>query len=209
MIAADALLEDLYVTGAVHRLDGVHALIRSARGEHVLAELLPVSRSLPEAAVHELRGVDLLETGGLLPGTHVPDQRLKHLPALRVPEHRPRRLFLHVKQVQLAADAPVIALLGLLEAVQILIELLLIRPRRSINSLQHWIARVAAPISPRNFHQLERAQLPSRGNVGTAAQVDPIALAVEADGLLRGDVSDDLRLVVLAHVSKELHGRIA
>jgi hypothetical protein len=44
-------------------------------------------------------------------------------PAAGVPEHHARRLFLGMEQVELAAELAVIALLGLLEAMQVLLEL--------------------------------------------------------------------------------------
>ena len=53
-IDCDALVEDLHVARAVHRLDGEHALIGRLRQEHVLAELLQVAGLLPQHAVHDL-----------------------------------------------------------------------------------------------------------------------------------------------------------
>src|SRR3546814_6696593 len=60
----DALLEDLHVTGAVHRLHSQDALL-GLGDEHVLVELLPVSRGLPQRAVDELRCPHLDVAGGL------------------------------------------------------------------------------------------------------------------------------------------------
>ena len=42
-----------------------------------------------------------------------------------------------------------------------------------------------------------------------ATQIHPASLAVEADGLVRGDAGDDLGLVVLAQPFEERHGLIA
>ena len=128
-IAADALLEDLHVARAVHRLDGVQPLVRRARHEHVLAELLQVARLLPQRGVHDLRRVDFLEAGALLRLAHVADQALEDAPALGMPEHRAGRLFLHVEQVELAADLAMVALLGLFEPVQVVLQLLSRWPR--------------------------------------------------------------------------------
>ena len=50
-IALEAVLEDLHVAGAVHRLAAEHALVRQHPVvEHVLAVVLPVPGELPEAA---------------------------------------------------------------------------------------------------------------------------------------------------------------
>ncbi len=64
-IRAQAVLEDLDVARAVHRLDGEDALVLgvlAGRGrlEHVLAEPAPVARGLPQRLVEQLRRVDFL-----------------------------------------------------------------------------------------------------------------------------------------------------
>src|SRR5438105_4754404 len=114
-VAAQPVLEDLHVARAVHGLDGVEPLVRGLGEIHVLAELLHVARLPPELRVHELRGAHLLVPGGGLPLAHVPNERLDLGPAPRMPDHRARRLLLQVKQVEVLADAAVIALLRFLE----------------------------------------------------------------------------------------------
>ena len=60
-IGLQAVLEDLHVPGAVHRLDRVDALVVVAmlREEHHLAILLHVAGGDPQRGIHELRRVDL------------------------------------------------------------------------------------------------------------------------------------------------------
>ena len=203
------MLEDLDVARAVHGLDGVEPLVRGLGEIHVLAELLHVARLPPELRVHELRGAHLLVPGGGLPLAHVPNERLEHGPAPRMPEHRARRLLLQVKQVEVLADAAVIALLRFLEPLQVLLELLLVRPGGAVDPLQHLVARIATPVSPRHLGELEGLELARRRHVRSAAQVDPVALPVEADLFLAGNSSDDLRLVELAQALEVLHGLIA
>ena len=205
-ITAQPLLEDLHVAGAVHRLDRIDALVRGLRREHVFAEFFPVARSLPKTAIHELGTVDLLEARGLLFLAHVADQRLEDAPALRMPEHRTGSLFLHVKQIEFAADLAVIAFLGLFETGQVIFEVLVVGPRRTVDALQHLVARVAAPIGTGYLHQLEYFELAGRGHVRAAAKIDPLALAVETDRLVRGDAGDDLGFVVLTEALEKRHG---
>ena len=201
-VAAQPLLEHLDVPGTVHRLDGEGALIRRLGHEHVLAEIGDVTGLHPELPVHDFRRVDFQIARRILPLAHVGDQLLEQSPALRMPKHRARRLLLQVEQVELLADAPVVALLGLLQARQVLLELLLVGPGRAVDPLQHLVARVAAPVGARDFHQLERLELAGARHMRAAAQILPIALPVQADRLVDGDRGDDLGLVMLAELLK-------
>ena len=90
-------------------------VLASSVDEHVLAIGLPVARGLPQRAVEHLRRVHLDIALGLLAPAHVGDERLEQRPALRMPEDRARPFFLEMEQVHLAAEAAVVAPLGLLE----------------------------------------------------------------------------------------------
>ena len=126
-----------------------------------------------------------------------------------MPEHAAHRLFLRVEQAEVAADAAVVALLRFLEAGEIRLQRLLVRPRGAVDALEHRVLRVAAPVGARDLHQLERAELARAGHVRTAAQVEPVALPVQADVFVRGDARDDLGLVVLAELLERLDRRVA
>ncbi len=119
-IRLQAVLENLDMARAVHRLDDVDPIAvvdliaRRLRHEHVLAERHPVAGSLPQRLVEQLRCVDLV-IDAAEPPPHVGDERLEHRPALGVPEDDARPLLLEMEEVHLAAEAPVIALLRFLE----------------------------------------------------------------------------------------------
>src|SRR5262245_7266475 len=117
-----------------------------------------------------------------------------------MPEHRAGSFFLEMKEVLLLADASMVTLFGLLEPREILLELLLVGPRGAVDPLQHLVARVAAPVGTGDLHELERTELAGAGHMRPAAQVEPVALAVEADLLAGGDARDDFSLVVLAQL---------
>ena len=102
-----------------------------------------------------------------------------------------------------------VALLGLLDAGEVRVEVLLPRPRGPVDALEHLVARVAAPVGAGELGQLEHLEAAGRRDVRAAAQVDEGALAVERDVLVRRDRRDDLGLVVLAHALEELHGLVA
>ena len=120
----------------------------------------------PEFPVHDLGAADFLVAGTVLALAHVGNELLEHGPAIRMPEHSARRFFLEVEQVELAADAAVIALLGLFEPLQIVLELLVVGPGRTVDALQHRVLRVTAPIGARDLRQLECADLPVDGTCG-------------------------------------------
>ena len=88
-----------------------------------------------------------------------------------------------------------IALLGLLELLQIGVELLLLRERGRIDARQHRPVRIAAPIGAGDLHQLEGvADLAGRGHVRPAAKVGPLALAIELHLLIGRNGVDQLDL---------------
>ena len=167
---------------------GLIAKVRSSGRlghEHVFAEIRDVTGLHPQLAVHDFRRVDLQVPRRVLALAHVGDQLLEQRPALRVPEHRARRLLLQMEQVELLADAPVIALLRLLEPGEVFLQLLLVGPGGAVDPLQHLVARIAAPVGARHLHELERLELAGARHVRAAAQVFPIALPVQADRLAR------------------------
>ena len=207
-VRAQTLVEDLHVAGTVHGLDRVIPLL-GLEHEHVVAELVGVAGLLPQGHVHHLRGADLLVTVPLLLNAHVLLDHLVQRPSRRVPEHHARRFVLGVEQVELLADPTVIALLRLLHALQVLLELLLVRPGGAVYALQHLVAGIAAPVGAGQLGQLERPELAGARHVGSAAQVHPFALAVDGNFLVGGQLADDLHLVVFAQVGERGHGFVA
>ena len=204
-VGAEALAEDLDMARAVHRLQREDlVLVLHPGDEHVLAELLPVSGAFPQRAVNQLRGLHLLVAGGVQPAAHVGLGGEVKLPALGVPEHAADRLFLEVEQVHLLADAAVVAAFRLLQHMQVGVEFLLVAPGGAIDARQHGVAVIAAPIRAGHLHQLERrTDIGGGAHVRSAAQIEPVALAIQRDGLVARQVLDDLRLVFLALVLEE------
>ena len=204
-VALEPILEDLNVAGAVHRLAAEHALVRGLGHEHVLAELLPMAGLLPELALHHVGRVHLDIAVILLAAAHIVDERAEQRPAVGVPEHRARRLFLEVEQVHLAAKAAMVALLGLFKLVNIGVELLFCGPGGAVDALELLALGVAAPVGAGQPHQLERrADLAGRGQMRPAAKVEPLALAVDLYIVAFRDRVDKLDLEALALVREEL-----
>ena len=188
---------------------GLIAYTRSS-GVRVVYMFSPNCSQCPDAS-HRLRSmssgrVDLLEAGRLLAFAHVADQRLEHAASpwdARTPRPAPPpacgtgrargrcggdRAF---RPPRVGAGSPRAASGPA-------------RPcRRSAAASR--CANRRANRRPATFISLKALQLAGRGHVRTAAQIHPIALAVEADRLARRDRCDDLGLVVLA----EARGRTA
>src|SRR6185437_11891377 len=87
---------------------------------------------------------------------------------------------------------------------QVLVEVLLGGPGGAVDALELGISGVAAPIGSGHAHQLESlAELPGRGQMWADAEIDEIALAVEADLLRRRDFLNPFGLVALADAGEE------
>ena len=127
-----------------------------------------------------------------------------------MPEDDARSLLLEMEQVHLAAEASVIALLGLLELLQVVVELFLGRPCGRVDAGQHRVFGIAAPIGARHLHELEGvADLAGRGHVRTAAQVEPVALGIDLEILAFGNRVNQLDLVGLAFLLEDLASLVA
>ena len=85
-------------------------------------------------------------------------------------------------QVELDGEPAMVALFCFFEAMQVLFELLVVRPRRAVDALQHRPRVIAAPVRAGHPLQREVAEPPRRGHVRAAAQIDErVAVAVIAD----------------------------
>ena len=183
------------VRRAVHRLER-HVVLASLlveHEEHVLAIDAPVPGDLPEALVVEQGSLDLLVSVALqlaeVRVELVDDRRT----ALR-PERRARREVMEEKQVELLAEHAVIAALGLLDAKEIRVELVLLEPRRPIDPLQHLTALVAAPVRTGGVQQLEMLELPRIRHVRATAEVHERAIAIHTDDLVVAKLGESLEL---------------
>ena len=203
-VAFQPLIEHLHVARAVHRLDRVIAALRLS-GEHVFSVVGPVPGLFPQAAVDDLRGLDLKIAVLALDLAHVLLKNLVKRPAIRMPEHHARRFFLGVEQAKALADFTVITLLGFFNTQDISCQLLFISPGRAIDTLQLLVLGIATPVGARQFGQLERFQEARIRDVRPAAHVDVFFMEVQAHGLFVRHVFDQAQLVVFAPSSKQLN----
>src|SRR5262249_21182313 len=100
----------------------------------------------------------------------------------------------------------VVTLLRLLLLLQPGIEVLLVEEGGAVDALEHRVAVIAPPVGAAGAEQLDDADLPGRGAVGTEAEVHPVTVPVEGQRLraLGADVLDDLHPELLALGPEEL-----
>ena len=182
-VAAPARLVDEQAAGAVHRLDRERLPVDL--GEvHVLLVVVPVARPLPELAAQDLRRAHLLVAGLDVLLAPVVDDRVPEAHALGVEEGEAGALLVEAEEVEVAAEAAVVALAGHLECLEIRRQLLLGRPGGAVDAREHRVVLVAAPVGAGQRGELEGAlaDLGGRGHVRPAAEVGELALGVDADG---------------------------
>ena len=113
------------------------------------------------------------------------------------------------EEVELLAEAAVVALLGFLDALEIRLEFLLVGERGAVDALEHRVLLVAAVVGTGDGEQLERADLVGVGDVRAAAEVGEVAADVERDLAVFRDVGEAFELVVLAASGEERMGVFA
>ena len=150
-IRLQPLVENLYVTRAVHRLNAVFTVLRR-RGEHCIFVVVPVTGFFPQDTVHHERTFNFLILVLFQFRTNKHFQFTEDGPAVVVPEYHTRRFFLHMVQVELFTDFTVVAFRGFFQALQVSVKRFFVCPRRTVNTLQHFVVAVATPVSPCRFH---------------------------------------------------------
>ena len=101
-----------------------------------------------------------------------------------------------------------VALFGLFQHGQVLLQIFLASPSRTVNTLQHFLGVVTTPIGAGQLHQLEVLELASTGHVGATAQIFEGAFAVERHILARRNAADDFGLVMLANTLEMRNGLV-
>ena len=187
------------------RLDCV-VLVVNDGGVHVLLVVIPVAGALPQLAVEDHRSGDLNVAIALVNLAPVVDERVLEDHAVGQEEREAGALLGQHEQTELLAELAVVALLRFFEHVKVLVKLVLLRERGAVDTLEHLLGGVTAPVSARNVHQLDAVALDTAGGVQmrTCAQVGEFALLVEGDRSVLGQVVDQLYLVRLLALLHEL-----
>ena len=128
------------------------------------------------------------------------------------PERRAGRELGEQEQLELLAELAVVARARLLEPLEVLGELVLGGERGAVDAGEHLAVRVAAPVGAGDGRELERLRAAGVGRVRAAAEVEELAVGVDADGLdalVLDQVLDQLDLVrlILSQVALDRLGR--
>ncbi len=194
---------DQDVERAVHRLEVVvGTAVELHRRVHAVGEPVEVPGDLEEVRLRDVRRVDELVARFLVSTPRVVLHDPADGAALRV-EHREAGpdLVGEGEQVELGAELAVVALLGLLEAAEVLVERGLRLPRGAVDALEHRTLLVAPPVRARDLGELERTEPLGGRHVGAAAQVDELGPAPLSERGVRVAVHrDDVALADLGGV---------
>ena len=196
-----------HAAGAVHGFDGI-VLPVDEGGVHVLLIVEPVAGSLPQLAVKDHGSGNLHIAVALVDLTPVVDQGVFQHHALGQEEGEAGAFVGEHEQAQLLAQLPVIPALGLLDPLQIGVQLVLLGEGHAVDALEGLAVGIAPPVGAVAGSELDGVALDPAGGVqmGAGTEVGELTLSVEADdGVLR-QVVDQLHLVRLALFLHELQG---
>ena len=199
---------DQHTAGAVHGLDGVILAVDDG-GVHIVLVMIPVAGLLPQLTVQDHGGGDLHIAVALVDFPPVVDQGVAQHHALGQEEGEAGAVVGEHEQSQLLAETAVVTLLGLFDALKVSLQLFLALEGNAVDSLEHLPVAVAPPVSAAGIEQLEAVVLDPAGviQMGACAQVGEIALRIEGNDRVLGQVVDQLHLVgliALLHIGNGL-----
>src|SRR5918999_1810442 len=126
------------------------------REVHVVAVHVPVAGLLPELDVVDDRRLDLAVAAGAVLRAPQLGQLVPERHPVRLPERRAGAEVAEQEQLQLAAELAVVARAGLLEPLEVLLEVVLGVEGGAVDAREHLAAGVAAPVRARHGGELER-----------------------------------------------------
>jgi len=133
--------------------------------EHVLLVHAPVAALLPQLLVEEERRLHLLVAEPLHQPAHGVGQHVVEDGPLGQPEGRARRHLVEGVEAERGAQLPVVALLHLLQLVEVSLQLLPVEEGGAVDPLQHRVAGVAAPVGAGDVEQLHHPDAAGGGAV--------------------------------------------
>ena len=201
-VAVDVTLIDQDAARAVHRFDGVRLFI-DGREIHVVAVVIPVAGLFPEVTVEDHRGHDFVVIGFIMEFMPEFKQVVAQDHSLGMEEREARAFFVEAEQVELFAQFTMVALFSFFHHLQVFIEFRFLFKSGPVNTLEHLVVFIAAPVSTGNGAQLEGLDGTGRSAVRAGTEVDEVALAVDGDDGIFRKVFDEFYFIILASVFEE------
>ena len=153
-IAVDIALIDQDAAGAVHRFDGIGLFIDG--GEiHVIAVVIPVAGLFPEVTVEDQRCHDFIVIGFVMEFMPELEQVIAQDHSLGMEEREARAFFVEAEQVELFAQFAMVAFFSFFHHLQVFIEFRFLFKSGTVNTLEHLVVFITAPVSAGNGTQFE------------------------------------------------------
>jgi len=192
-------LVDGDVEGAVHGLQEELLALNNNGGVHALTVEIEVPGGLPKPTPPDMRGVDELVARLIVLGHPEILDDAANTGTLRMPkdEPRPDHVVLDGEKVKLRPKDAMVTPARFLSPFQVLFQLLRGGKGRAIDAGEHVPVGIPAPIGAREVQELEVAHEAGGGEVGAAAEVQELALAIKRDPL-PWDLREELELIILA-----------
>ena len=169
--------------------------------------MVPVAGDLIELPLGEVGGLGEQVPVLLLRVLHPALHELDHSSALRQEHRQTLTDDVHRGEVfQLPADLVVVPLLGLLKARDVGHQLVLLLESGAVDALEHLVLFAAPPVGAGHAEELDILHPGRAPHMGAGAQVHKLALLVEADDGVLGEVADELHLIGLALLLHEGDG---
>ena len=200
-VGALAVEIDLILERAGHGTQGeafLFLIIRIAENEHAVQIVIPVTGNTVKVALGHQRRLGK-QVAALLLGIFDPAlQNLNDARSLGQQDGQTLTDAVNGGEIlQLAAKLVVVALERFLALPDVLVQLLLLRERHGVDTLEHLALGVAAPVCAAALRELDGVALDAPGGieVRSGAQVGELALLVKADHGVLGQIVDQLHLI--------------
>ena len=148
---------------------------------------------------HDFHITEFLEQFSFIIHEHISESH-----ALWMEEGESRAFIMEGEEVQLLAQLSVISLFCFAADKEVMIQIFLLEEGGSIDTLEHLVLGITAPVSAGYGHNLEYLHLAGGTHMGTCAEVCEIALFVEGNLCIFRKVINKHDLVILAFVLEEL-----
>ncbi len=195
-VALGGVFVDKDVAGAVHGLEAVFRVVELHGGVHVAGVEALVAGDLPEFAAHDVGGVDEGIAAANALFAHPVFHDFTDGAALGVPEDKAGAGdFLNGEEVELLAEEAMVAAGCFFKMGEVGVEVLLGEEGGAVDALELGVLFIAEPVCAGEVGELDGLDAAGGGDVGSAAEVEEVSVAIEADLIAGvGEFGDEVGL---------------